>query len=119
VHLSFFFVKPVCDAGLLTMVSVLQAVARFEDAIHTHPDPPDYFYRNAGIAYGRLRMREGHCRMVSLYPSHHLSASFSTSGHRLVRKCGLGFRVWREHRADTAGGGRYKIARRAPKEHCK
>lgn len=42
-----------------------QAGARFEDLITEHPDPPDYFYKNAGITFGRLRLPGNQCKMVN------------------------------------------------------
>mmetsp|Transcript_27528 Transcript_27528/g.65124 ORF Transcript_27528/g.65124 Transcript_27528/m.65124 type:complete len:530 (-) Transcript_27528:41-1630(-) len=44
-----------------------QSAARFEDLIAEHPDPPDYFYKNAGIVYGRLRMGGNQCKMISSF----------------------------------------------------
>ena len=48
-----------------------KAAQMFDDLVAIHPDPPDYFYKNAGIAYGRLRTpaswgsgQPNHCKMV-------------------------------------------------------
>ena len=33
-----------------------------------HPEPaPDYFYKNAGIVYGRLRLPGVHCKMMHAF----------------------------------------------------
>ena len=45
------------------------AAAMFASLVATHPEPPDYFWRNAGIAFGRLRAkgRAHACRMVGYF----------------------------------------------------
>mmetsp|Transcript_9016 Transcript_9016/g.18003 ORF Transcript_9016/g.18003 Transcript_9016/m.18003 type:complete len:791 (-) Transcript_9016:130-2502(-) len=42
-----------------------QAGARFEDLIAEHSNPPDYFFKNAGITFGRLRLPGNHCKMIA------------------------------------------------------
>ena len=54
-----------------------QAARMLQDLADAHPDPPDYFHKNAGIAYGRLRTplpaaaggggtgQPNHCWMIS------------------------------------------------------
>ena len=46
-----------------------QATKMFDHLIDIHPDPPDYFFKNAGISYGRLRTplisgQPNHCQMI-------------------------------------------------------
>jgi len=46
-----------------------QSAQMFDTLIEIHPNPPDYFYKNAGIAYGRVRspvsgQRPNHCNMI-------------------------------------------------------
>jgi len=46
-----------------------QSAQMFDTLIAIHPNPPDYFYKNAGIAYGRVRspvsgQRPNHCNMI-------------------------------------------------------
>lgn len=47
-----------------------QAAARFEDLLLENANakgggaPPDYFHKNIGITYGRLRTADYHCKMI-------------------------------------------------------
>lgn len=50
-------------------VALAQAARMFDQLVEIHPDPPDYFFKNAGISYGRLRTPvsaglPNHCKMI-------------------------------------------------------
>ena len=52
--------------------ALAQAAQMFDHLIEIHPDPPDYFFKNTGIAYGRLRTpvsagRPHHCKMIDSF----------------------------------------------------
>ena len=56
------------------------AAQMFDHLIEIHPDPPDYFFKNTGIAYGRLRtpVSSGpphHCKMINSFARFLLSTS--------------------------------------------
>eukprot|EP00295_Goniomonas_pacifica_P005367 CAMPEP_0175837840 /NCGR_PEP_ID=MMETSP0107_2-20121207/17911_1 /TAXON_ID=195067 ORGANISM="Goniomonas pacifica, Strain CCMP1869" /NCGR_SAMPLE_ID=MMETSP0107_2 /ASSEMBLY_ACC=CAM_ASM_000203 /LENGTH=262 /DNA_ID=CAMNT_0017151369 /DNA_START=70 /DNA_END=858 /DNA_ORIENTATION=+ len=67
-HKLPFHLLNVAIAANNDMAMLEECIGLFEQLLADHPEPvPEYFYKNAGIAYGRVRSFEAHEKMAEYF----------------------------------------------------